>query len=48
MILVKAKKLSIHPLILDNIKGNSINLTACAHAWDIKKGNSILSKNQKN
>lgn len=45
--LVRAKKLSIHPLKIDNIKGSSINLTASAHAWDITTGQSVLSKDNK-
>ncbi|CAH0310193.1 hypothetical protein ACIQW7_27915 [Peribacillus simplex] len=44
--LIKAKKLSIYPLILENIKASSINLTASAHAWDIK-GNSVVSQDKK-
>lgn len=41
--LVKAKKLSILPLFIDNIKASSINLTASAHAWELTSGKSVLS-----
>ncbi|PEJ37505.1 hypothetical protein CN689_00975 [Peribacillus butanolivorans] len=44
--IIKAKNISIHPLIVENIKGSSINLTASAHAWDIK-GDSILNADKK-
>ncbi|PMC37118.1 hypothetical protein CJ195_13780 [Bacillus sp. UMB0899] len=45
--LVSAKKLSIYPLILENIKASSINLTASAHAWDIKTGDSVVTSDNK-
>lgn len=45
--LIKAKNIGIHPLKTENIKGSSINLTASAHAWDIKTKKSILSENKK-
>ena len=41
--LIKAKNISIHPLIVENIKGSSINLTASAHAWDIQNRKSVVS-----
>ncbi|MFD4927692.1 hypothetical protein ACFWMS_02035 [Peribacillus butanolivorans] len=45
--LIKAKNLSIHPLLVENIKGSSINLTASAHAWNIKSKLSVVSENRK-
>ncbi|MFJ7970961.1 hypothetical protein [Psychrobacillus sp. NPDC096389] len=45
--LVRAKKLSIYPLVLHNIKASSINLTASAHAWDIKSGDSVVTSDKK-
>ncbi|GMG75480.1 hypothetical protein ShirakiTB12_39480 [Priestia megaterium] len=45
--LIKAKNLSIYPLVVENIKGSSINLTASAHAWDIKSKDSVVSTNKK-
>lgn len=45
--LIKAKNISIHPLMVENIKGSSINLTASAHAWDINTKESVVSDNKK-
>ncbi|MEY8757790.1 hypothetical protein AB9M93_25420 [Peribacillus frigoritolerans] len=45
--LIKTKNISIHPLLVENIKGSSINLTASAHAWDIKSKLSVVSENKK-
>lgn len=40
--LIKAKNISVHPLIVENIKGSSINLTASAHAWDIETKETVV------
>lgn len=45
--LIKAKNISIHPLMVENIKGSSINLTASAHAWDVKEKKSVVDENKK-
>ncbi|PIC83028.1 hypothetical protein [Sporosarcina sp. P1] len=45
--LVRAKKLSIYPLNVHNIKASSINLTVSAHAWDIKSGDSVVTPDKK-
>lgn len=45
--IIKAKNISIHPLIVENIKGSSINLTASAHAWDVKQRDSVVSQDGK-
>jgi len=44
--LVKAKNMSIHPLIIDNIKGSSINLTASKYAWKVSDKNSAVVDNK--
>lgn len=45
--LIKTKNISIYPLMVENIKGSSINLTASAHAWDIVSKESVISENLK-
>ncbi|MFE4350187.1 dCTP deaminase domain-containing protein [Peribacillus butanolivorans] len=45
--LIKAKNISIHPLMVENIKGSSINLTASAHAWEITERKSVISDDKK-
>ncbi|KAA0955244.1 hypothetical protein FQ085_15055 [Planococcus sp. ANT_H30] len=45
--LIKAKNISIHPLIVENIKGSSINLTASAHAWDVETKKTVILDNKK-
>lgn len=35
----------VHPLILDNIRGNTINLTASEMAWSLTNKKSIVKKN---
>ncbi|MBM7691134.1 deoxycytidine triphosphate deaminase [Peribacillus deserti] len=45
--IIKTKNISIHPLIVENIKGSSINLTASPHAWDIKTKESVVNDKKK-
>ncbi|WP_138419825.1 dCTP deaminase domain-containing protein [Aquibacillus sediminis] len=45
--IVKRKNICIYPLILENIKGSSINLTASPHAWNIDTGETVVSENKK-
>lgn len=45
--LIKAKNISIYPLMVENIKGSSINLTASAYAWDIKGKQSVVDDKKK-
>jgi deoxycytidine triphosphate deaminase len=45
--LIKAKNISIYPLVVENIKGSSINLTASAHAWNIKDKKSVVNVEKK-
>lgn len=40
------KNLFVYPLILDNVKGSSINLSASKHAWSLKTKKSIVVGNQ--
>ncbi|MFC0235145.1 dCTP deaminase domain-containing protein [Fictibacillus phosphorivorans] len=45
--IIKVKNISIYPLMVENIKGSSINLTASAHAWNIETKESIVDSNKK-
>lgn len=42
--LIGAKNIAIHPLVIENIKGSSINLTASLLAWDTQTKESIYCK----
>lgn len=44
--LIKAKNISVHPLIVENIKGGSINLTASNMAWKVSDKKSAVVNNQ--
>lgn len=41
--LIKRKNIGIHPLMTENIKGSSINLTASSHAWDVESQKSVVN-----
>ncbi|MDW0115023.1 hypothetical protein QT711_17825 [Sporosarcina saromensis] len=43
--LIQAKRISIHPLNLDNIKGSSINLSASNKAWRVSDKQSAVIGN---
>lgn len=45
--IIKSKNISIYPLKIENIKGSSINLTASAHAWDVKDKQTVVDESKK-
>lgn len=44
--LINARNLCIHPLVVDNIKGSSINFTASEFAWRVSDKDSAVQNNK--